>query len=59
RECELCDEKEEQVIPKKNRPSSGNGSSNKPNPGVTEIVPGKGEEKNPNTGAPVFDLTAA
>ena len=56
RECGVCGEKEEEVLPKKNRPSFGN----KPNPGVTDIIPDKGEEeKNPNTGAPVFDLTAA
>ena len=61
RECNLCEDKETDDIPKLKKPSK---PSDKPNPGVTDIVPGdKGEEeKNPNTGAPVvcsFDLTAA
>ena len=43
-----------------NIPTNPSKPSDKPNPGVTVIIPGdKGEEKNPNTGAPVFDLTAA
>ena len=32
--------------------SSGNGE------GITDILPGKTEESNPNTGAPVIDITA-
>ena len=64
RECNLCEDKETDDIPKLVKPSKPSKPSDKPNPGVTVIVPGdKGEEeKNPNTGAPVvcsFDLTAA
>ncbi len=64
RECKLCEDKENDDIPKLTKPSEPSKPSkpsNKPNPGVTIIVPGdKGEEeKNPNTGAPVFDMTFA
>lgn len=67
RECKLCEDKEYDDVPKltkpsePSKPSKPSKPSDKPNPGVTIIVPGdKGkEEKNPNTGAPVFDLTAA
>ena len=54
RVCEVCGEKETKAIPKLVKPSD------KPNPGVTDILPGdKAEESNPNTGAPVFEMTAA
>ena len=61
RECKLCEDKETDDIPKLTKPSKPSKPSDKPNPGVTVIVPGnKGEEeKNPNTGAPVFDMTFA
>ena len=61
RECKLCEDKETDDIPKLKKPSKPSKPSDKPNPGVTVIVPGnKGEEeKNPNTGAPVFDMTFA
>ena len=61
RECNLCEDKETDDIPKLTKPSKPSKPSDKPNPGVTVIVPGnKGEEeKNPNTGAPVFDMTFA
>ena len=61
RECKLCEDKENDDIPKLKKPSKPSKPSDKPNPGVTVIVPGnKGEEeKNPNTGAPVFDMTFA
>ncbi len=51
-ECGLCGNEETKIIPKKVY------DEDKPNPGVTDILP-KEDEKNPNTGAPVFDLTAA
>ena len=60
RECALCGDKEQDEIDKLVKPTQPSKPSDKPNPGVTVIIPGdKGEEKNPNTGAPVFDLTAA
>lgn len=52
RECGLCGHIETKSIPKKVETES------KPNPGVSDIIP-EIEEKNPNTGAPVFDLTTA
>ncbi|MBE6900385.1 MAG: hypothetical protein E7479_06975 [Ruminococcaceae bacterium] len=53
RVCEICGEKETKVIPKLAKPSD------KPNPGVTDILPGdKAEEVNPGTGAPVAGMTA-
>ncbi len=51
-ECQLCGHYETRSIPKKEVTES------KPNPGVTDLLP-EIEEKNPNTGAPVFDLTTA
>ena len=60
RECGLCGDKEQDEIDKLVKPTQPSKPSNKPSTGITVIIPGdKGEEKNPNTGAPVFDLTAA
>ena len=53
RTCATCGEVETKEIPKKVRPSD------KPNPGVTDILPEYYEESNPSTGAPVFDMTFA
>ncbi len=55
RECKLCEDGyEEKVIPKILKPSA----SEDP---ITIVLPGgkTEDESNPNTGAPVFDLTAA
>jgi len=38
---------------------SGGSSSSDNNEGITDIVPGKDSESNPNTGAPVINLSAA
>lgn len=52
RVCERCGETETKIIPKLTY------SEDKPNPGVTVIVP-KDDEENPNTGAPVVSATGA
>ena len=55
RECKLCEDGyEEKVIPKILKPSAAEDP-------ITIVLPGSKteDESNPNTGAPVFDLTAA